>query len=743
MSELNKDKAVITEGRRNPLKGVDAPLRDQVVEKLFSKLDEMKIGQKVENLWTLANSNRVSWFERQKLYLSSWDEHLIPSTSGPFDGSSQLHIPMPFIVCKTLHARFIQALWSDPPVHTKAENEASIERVPVVQDTMRYYLIKGANYYKGARRIVDQWVWDWVTQGSAVLKLRWDTQYTRFVDVQSVTENAPPKFTVDKDGNEVAVPMTRVVEKEVARTKKTFDGPCFELVDLEDIVIIGGGGDPDCADAVIHRQYLTASELWTLADRKIFRKEAVEKIINGGNDAINGGIGNEIKTQRAMNAGKSDVGGEEDLDRYEIFESYLQVDVDGSGINSDVVVWTHGKTRELCRATYLYRINEAGTRPFAKADFHLRKGQEFGTGMPELLYPLSKEMDAMHNMRVDFGLISVMPFGFYRATSGIDPKQIKLEPGMLIPCDNPQTDVFFPNLGNRTIFGFQEEQALQTMIERLTSISDVNLGVVGGQGVTRTASGARLLNQEMSSNLDVYLGRLNEGWGKALRYLLNLLQQRIPAGLSFRVTGDDGANYWRIIKDRGEIAGQFDIEVSPNSATSNAGIQQEAANQIMQITSNPLDIQLGIVTAAQRYEALKNWYMAMNIRDWGRYLQKPAEATRILTPLEEADRVLIGIEVPIDPRGDHEGFIKLVQMFKDEDQLNGQFSPEQMGALVNQAKKHIAMMQALQAQAAQQANAQQMQINSQQAGAQAPTGVNPMAGGSTPAGQAPNPGGQA
>jgi hypothetical protein len=715
VSELNKDQEVIKEGRRDPLKDVDATLRDQIVKKLYKKLEENRIGLKVSNLWSRGNANRTSWLERQKAYLASWDEHLISDTSGPFEGSSQLHIPMPLIVCKTLHARFMQALWQDPPCFTKARNEASIERVPVIQDTMRYYLMDGSNYNKGVESVVDQWVWEWITVGSGLMKWRWDVKYTRFVDVEMVPE---PTARV-QNGQVISIP--RLVEKEVKRTKECFNGPVLDLVNAEDLLIIGGKGDPDTADGVIHRQYLTASELWTLADRKVFDADAVEEVIKGGPDSRDGAINSDIKNQRAQNAGQGSLDTEEDLDRYEILEAYLSIDVDGSGINSEVVVWVHSRTYELLRATYLYRISKDGDRPFIKADFHLRKDQEYGTGMVEMLYPLSKEMDAIHNMRIDFGLISVMPFGFYQPNSGVDPETIALEPGVLIPVDNPQSNVYFPNLGNRTLFGFQEEQAIQTMIERLTSISDVSLGVIGGQGVTRTASGARLLNQEMTANLDVYLRRLARAWKKALRYLHGSLKMRIPKGLSFRVTGDDGKDYWRTVKTEESIYGDVDFEVSSNSATSNPAIQAETADFIMQAVADPLAIQLGIITPAQYFEAKKNQLMARQVRDWGRYLNKPQGPTRIFTPEEELNRVLRGIPVEITPEQDHQGYIAMWEEFKANDDLLGQFTEEQTIAAEMQSRKHAQMLQALEQMAAQQRNSQQMQMNASMSAEQAPT----------------------
>lgn len=735
MSEINQDVDVVNQGRTNKLKDAEAPLRDRINQALYDKLVEMNIGQKVTALWMKGSANRQRWLERQKGYLASWDEHLVGNTDGSFEGSSQLHIPMPFIVCKTLHARYNQAIWQDPPFNVKARNEASTDNTQIVNDTLRYYIMDGANNNKGLEEEVDKWLWRWITNGTGLLKMGWAVKYSRFVDVAQVPEPGKPKVSRDQTGKQVVTPTTKMTEKEISVTKKTFEGPMVTPVNVEDLLIVGGQGDPDAAEAVIEQQWLTASELWTFADQKIFKEDIVEQVIQAGKNRESGTIASELKTQRLQNAGKTSLDLDTDLDKYHIFEAYLQVDVDGSGINTDVVVWVHNQTKAILRATYLHRISPKGERPYAKADFHIRDGQEYGIGMPELLYPLSQEMDAMHNMRIDFGLISVMPFGFYRSSSGIDPETIKFEPGSLIPVDNPQSDVYFPNMGNRTVFGMQEENALQTIVERITSISDLNLGLQNGQGATRTATGARALVSEMSSNLDIYLRRLNRGWRKVLRYTFHLLQKRIPAGLSYRLTGDDGADYWRYIQSKEDIEGDFDIEVSPNTSTSNPGVQQDNAQQILQVVQNPLLLQLHIVGPGQLYEAARNHLQALGVKDYSKYIVKPQGYERMMSPEEEANRVLRGEVVKVQPGADHQGFMDFYQHFHDTDELCGQFSKEQMGLLKIQMMKHQSMQRAIEHQQAQAANLAQMHRNAQMGAQQ--TSLSPTGGG----GAAPQPSG--
>jgi hypothetical protein len=711
LSQAIDDKKPVQDGRKNKLKDVEASLSDQIPAKLAAKLEEMKIGTLVKTLWYKGQSDRHEVLERQRMYLQDWDEFLESSAEGPFNGSSSLHIPMPLWVCKTFHARFYQAIMgSDPCFQAKATNPGNVDRVPLVQDTMRYALGSWMNEGDGAEAVLDQWVWDWVTTGIGIVKQRWEVKYQRFVGVEKYAKPGVPRVVQNEDGSERLEPTYEVAEREKTITKKCFEGPWSENKHLEDVVCIGHL-DPQKADHVLERCYLTASEMWTLVDRKIFREEQVKQVITSGPNSQSGGVGAEIKQQRASNAGQGAVDTEADLDRYEVIEAYLRLDVDGSGINSDIVAWVHLNTGAILRASYLYRINSRGKRPFFQTIFHMRDNGRQPIGLLEMLHPLSVEMDAMHNMRIDFGMLATMPFGFYRPTSSIEAETLSLEPGALIPLDNPQTDVYFPNLGNRTAFGMQEEAALLNMVERVTSISDLSLGIIGGQGATRTATGTRALVGEASANLDIYLRRFNRGFKSYLGYLFDMLKKRIPPGLSFRVTGENGQDYWRQVRDAEyDLYGEYDFELSPNSANSNQQLQQETAQMVLQLTSNPLDYQLGIFTPLERYEAIKNVLQSRGVKDYGRFIKKPA-ASRIYTPEEEANRILLGVQVPVTPEQDHEGFLNYVEYIMGSDELLGQFNEEQTVMLAQQAQKHQQMLQAMNQMAAQQANQMQMRMN--------------------------------
>jgi len=723
---INDDKK-IAEKRKKPLEGIEEPLAEQSPKKLLKKLENENFGRTVEQLWRQGNGDRSAWLTRQEAFLQQYDEFLDPIVDAPMPWASDLHLPVALTIGKTFHARFYSALMgTEPYCNVKARKAVNEDRTTLVSDLMHYAMKSWANDYNGIEAEIDTFVWNWAMRGIGVLKMSWDKRYSRILDV--VKRPRPViKIVIGPEGQEVPVETVEFDEVEEEMIIEDCNAPRLRRVAPENLVIIGGGGDIDQADAVLEQVQMTASDLWTLVDQGVFDEDAVKEIIKGGDQpkAIDQNAG--ITQMQSDKAGAASLDKSFDLDRYQIIEAYVKKDVDGSGINSDIVTWSDLKSGRLLRATYLHRINrKTKKRPYAKADFYIREGQTYGIGLVELTYSICNEIDSLNNMALDFGLLSTLPFGYYRAGSNLTQETISVEPGSLIPVEDPQS-IFFPTLGNRATFSMQHLQFLFTIIERLTGISDLNLGVIGAQGATRTASGVRAIMSESNNNLDIFLRRLNRAMRKAFQYTFAMIQEKMPEGFEFRVFGDNGEDYFQVIKSRDEIAGHFDFEFEPNSASSNPSIRMDTASQVVQLTSNPLDIQLGIITPVQRYAALKNYLIAMGVKDYGKFIQKPQNMDRVFTPEEMTNRVLAGIDAPLSPNMDLQGFVSYAQEIIDNDELLGQFNQQQALALAAKQKEAMQMMEALKQMAAQQANSQQMQRNAQQSMEQVPQSVAPAA----------------
>lgn len=728
MSNISDDKKVLK--KRKSLKGVEeTSLRHQIVKKLYDKVIDLNLQHRIREAWYTESANVQAMLERQQVYVRDADEFLPASADSPSGGSSNLHIPMPHIVSKAYTARFMDAVWGiDPPFSLKARREDSTDKVNLIEEFLRYTLYNWTNHYDGAEEALEMWIDSWVKTGTGIMKLRWANEYCSFVDVEEVAKQGPPQFEVDSEGREVAIPTVVTEEKEVTKTINKFQGPVMEVVPLEDFIMVGGEGNPDKADLVIHRYYLTASDLWSGVDQGVFDQDAVESIIKGGDDRESAGINNEVKIQRSFNAGKSSLDSENDRDRYEILESYVKADVDGTGVASDIVVWISPRCSKPLRTTYLYRIMPTGERPFSVAHFQKRQGQEYGVGLLELLHPLSVELDAIHNIRLDFGMITNNPTFFYRASSSMEADKLQLEPGMGIPLDNPQQDVFFPQRPNSTGFFGNEEQVIQTYIERLTGISDLSLGAMSGsQGAARTATGARALMNESNTNLNVHLRHINRAWKKLLRMLFHLLQLRIDGEVVFRVTGQDGSSIFKKITNY-DMTIDVDFELSSNSSNSNKAVQIEIAQQLIGLVSNPLYLQLGITGPGQVYEAIKAYMNALGVKDVHKYIQKPQGYDYVPSPEEIFNRAVRGQDIKPNPLMDVDGTIAFFETMIEQQNKAQFITEDQLRAAIMTLRQFQQLKQAMDQQAAQAAAQQQMAINSASSQQQAPVALNPLAG---------------
>lgn len=696
---------------------VKASLRDQQLEKLAKKLEEMKMGERAVEDWNRATADRTEWLERQEEYLKIIDEFIDPIYTPAADWGSALHLPTVLTVCKTYHGRMFNALWGiDPPFSMRARAAAFQDQEYVAEQLLRYALRDWCNEYEGVEAELDKWLWNWITKGNGILKARWFKRFTRFDDVETTQVQDTEMVFNEETGNSEVQPVMKDVEREVTKTEQVFSGPMVECKNLEDIVIVGGDGDPQKADKVLERIETTASDLWSLVDQGIFRKDAVDNVIKAGRDYMNAQSdgSQSIKQAQIRHSGRAELDTLTEISRYRILECYYRIDVDGSGISRDVVFWVHQRTKEILRATYLRRITPSGRRPYSNIHFHKRHGTEYSVGLPELLYSLDKEIDAQHNINIDIGIMTSMPFGFYRPTAAsMKEESLPIEPGAMIPVDNPQTDIAFPNLGARTGFGFQEQAALMNQIERVTSISELNLGLLGAQGAARTATGARAVLGESSNNLSIFIQRMQRGWRPMLRYVFEMLQTRLEPGFEFRITGEDGRAFWRKVHSKQEICGNFDFELDANSANSNKQVQVEQANMIMQVTANPMDLQLGIVSPENRYEAICNFLKVNGVKAVAKYAQRPPQSSWAPSPAEMVHRILMGVDFPLNPMMNLEAFVALVKEFIDSDELNGQFGPHEIAALAGKAQEAQQFMAAMQQQQAQALVGQQQAANTQ------------------------------
>ncbi len=705
-----------------------AQLRDATVESLVTKCDDLNIGKKVQDMWAQHDAHISTNAERMKK-LQNWDEYIDDFEMG-YDGTSNIHIPLPMIVLKTFHARMYQALLAvDPPFSVRAMQEAYKDDEEMVYGLMAWTLKEWCNYNEGIEAVADRWLWNWCAYGSASLKVRWDCKYSRYMDVVDTYQQGPSTYEVVIDPTtgkveEVEKPSVIKSQREIPVTEKIYEGPIIDFVAREDLAIIGGK-DVQMCDAIIHRAWFTGDKLQSEALRRVFDQERVDNMIDAGPHSEAGKLGMDKQSDREINSGKQTLDVNEDQDRYEILEAYLEVDVNNDGLNESIIVWVDNQSGTVLRATYTHRVLRGGKRPFANVEFIPREDHGYAMGLLELIHPISVELDMIHNIKVDIGIMAAQPIGFYRAATGLDPVKLKIKPGDLIPVDDPGSHVFFPQLGDRSGFFKDEESILLQHAERLTAINDINTATLGRQGAARTATGVSQLVAENSANLDIFIKRMQRGWRQMLRILWQTLQQRLPNGTEFRVTGRDGRDYFKTI-NRMNIQQRIDFFIESTSVNSNRQLQLEQTMQVLAQMMNPLFLQMQITKPNGIYEALKDYFQALGRKDYARFITKPENVMRQLTAEEELARLLNGKKVPVTPEMDHEGFMELAQDVLSDENALPTYGPQNLGMVKMQIQQHKAMYEAMQAQAGQIAQAQQQGYNAMGVAGGIQPGAKPM-----------------
>lgn len=679
-------------------KEIALSLRYRIPKKL-ANLEEAKINKLstyIDQQLKSEEDERTEFIDRLTGYREIWSNFQRTGLNPAFDGAADVHIPVAFSHIKAMHARIYNAVMGMDPIFTlKPKNVVSEQQQDAKETILNWAIRDYANMGEGWEAAIDQDIWNFVADGTSVTKQPWKRDVRKYTDVE---EKIIRPIELDEHGH------PKFEEKEVEKEEITYDGPMLETVKLEDFYIIGDNAeDIDSADMIAHRQQYTRSDLIKMSNIGFFKSDATQRVVAKepqvlGNNPFTGDQSNLKELDNyvtGVNKSLTSAG----IRSYIVYEVYFRYDIDDDGIDEELVAWMEESTREILRLTYLERVGPGGKRPFTLKKLIPRKGSPYGIGFGELLYGLNNEVDAIHNMRLDFGTLQNVPFFFYRAASGINPQQIKVGPGKGIPLDDPKKDVAFPQFGGSTAYGFNEEGVVKAYIENVTSLSPLALGQQSQQGLGRTATGAAALVSEMNVNLDILIRRYQRGFKRNLHILDLQLQDLLPLGKVIRVTGLDGKNLYRRFENRDDLRWSTDYDLSGNSATSNKAVQRETAQMILQTIANPIFLQAGLTNAGNLYQAARNMLVKSEVKNIDAYLTKPADVVdNPYSGRDELSAIMAGIRLPKDVKDKHQEKLIFFQEFEDSDDF-GLLDQEHIPLYLEYKDWHEKMANAMNAQA--------------------------------------------
>lgn len=612
------------------------------------------------------DSYRSEWYERKFDYLRQWDNYLDYSNFEIIDGQKNVHIPVTHEKIQALHARIYKTIFSMDPIFTlEPLNLVSRDMVAATKEVLRWYLRNQINYRQGLKPFMDELIWDLLTDGWAIGYKRWETIQRKVLDLKEIKHDLAREQMLEALGELKKKDKISKNYEEVEKIAKIYSGIVLETVPHESVYFpdyIPTSGNLNHPKLVMIERVVDEDTLMSYAESGFYDKDAVNEILEKGKGQDTRKY--ELQRERQRLAGLNDY--KSDKEGYPIFTAFLRTDLAGDKYPQEYIFTASLKAKVIARETYLDRVCRDGNRPIYKFDLLKRPRSAYSRGMVELLYPLNTEIDEFHNFRRAAGAIANMPWGFYRASSGLEKEAIKVKPGVFFPVDDPMTDVNPIQFGNVTTWAMQEEALAQTYADKLTSMPPMMQGQVPQMvGPLRSTSGVMALMQEASAPLDVYLDRLRIPIGQMISGILSDLQFRLPNSIKIMVLGENAELQFdekNLIMQRdiskSQIMGNYAFTLAANDAQYNPERDKQNAMAMLQLAMSPFMVQSGITSQENAYWLARNVYEKNGWRDIEKYITKPQMAPKPQTLWQEYNSCVNGMMPVIVLNDDHKSKIE-------------------------------------------------------------------------------------
>ena len=276
------------------------------------------------------------------------------------------------------------------------------------------------------------------------------------------------------------------------------NSPAIIPVRMEDVLVRPFWDNPQTAPHFTQQIHLFRHELQQRAASGLFDPEGVEKVLSRDPSKID-----DARKEQLQRMGIS-VDESKDTGLYDICEMHRYEDVDGDGIPEDIIMWFDHLTQTYLRTEF----NDLGIREWVAIPYFARPYELYGMGTGWMVQGMQDELDALHNMRVDGLMLSMLQMYITRRGSSIAPNET-FRPLKQIIADDPTKDfipVKFPDISPSTV---QAELLAKDYGDRAATMSDALMGQESWANRSRnTASGTMFL---ANKGMNVFDGGILDG----------------------------------------------------------------------------------------------------------------------------------------------------------------------------------------------------------------------------------------
>lgn len=431
----------------------------------------------------------------------------------------------------------------------------------------------------------------------------------------------------------------------VQRTIVIFDGPNVLPKTEEDIVYPSRAenlqppspSNPSGAHHVALVDYPSVDEIKRLIRTGYYDlpdEEAIERLeqdhpaLGSGRQSANDP--EQHKIQRDALAGQTYGNSELASESFTRLMVFARWDVDGDGLDENVVFWILKEHNLLLRARLMQEMfpSREGRRPLMSEQFIPVPGQIRGIGLLELLEQIQDSMKILVDQTIDKNTLVNTPWFTFRPASGVRPEVIRMAPGEGYPLADPQRDINFPVIPNADqTMSLNLLAIFNQWAERQAVIGELQFGRVpqGKASALRTTAGMMSVLQQGAARPERIIRRFFMGLSEIWTQMHELNTIYLQSKKQYRVLGmaTPGGDPYRTLDDPSKIKGRFQFEFKANSLNTNKAVKGQILQQLGAMTFNPMTFQMGLVTPDNYYNWLKDIYGESG-QDPNRYLNPPS-----------------------------------------------------------------------------------------------------------------------
>src|SRR3990167_8067952 len=302
-----------------------------------------------------------------------------PVRNFPIENAPNIEITLGAIACDSIYAQMIDLIYTTSPLITvNATNKDFIEHAKAMQRFTNIVATQEA-------------------------KIRPASENTALDDVQLGT-------------GAYYIPWVEHVKK-TKSSKVTRRGPYVFSVPIEDVIVPGGSyDDPQTLSWIGIRTWPTKSGIAKRAERNKSKWDIAGIKPAGNKDWVR---------SRRETLGRTTTNSRRMSDIYEIIDIFINFDIDGDGIDEDLLVVFDRTSRSIL----YYGYNPFDTRPIEVCRYQLRAHLFYGLGVMEMIKPYQEEATEIHNSRTLNMLLANCRF--YRALDGAVSETTKIWPGKI------------------------------------------------------------------------------------------------------------------------------------------------------------------------------------------------------------------------------------------------------------------------------------------------------------------------